>query len=506
MLTTVRFRPGILLDDPPYSTDGFWVDGDMVRFRLGEPESIGGWEKYHPSAVEGKARQIYEWFTNVGAAWVGIGTHTKLYVLGGGELHDITPADLAAGYEFSITSDGWGSSAWGENSWGDSGTVLDNQARIWALANWGEWLLASPRGGTIYQWELDTSSPAAPVANAPERVGQIVVTPEGFCIALGATEGTGSTYIPTLVRWCSQRDLEDWSPSALDLAGDQQLQFGSMIVGGISTKLGTLIWSDTSLLVMRYLGDAEFVFSFELLGNECGLIGPNAAVERDGNAFWMTPAGTFYSYEGGAPRPMVCPFQSLIRDNLVAVQADLVYAAINPVFNEILFFLPMGPDYEISRVIAFNYAESVWYTWTLARTCWTDGGRIGNPIAVAPDGMIYRHEVGTDADGAALESFITSWPFEFASSRDGDGDRTFNILRCAPDIKATGPVDVTLITRRWMQDAVEHSKTRTYTPSTTKLDLRVQGRQAQLRVKSNTVGTRWRLAKCRFDIVPAGRR
>jgi len=44
-LQTLEFQPGIDKEGTDYSAKGGWVDGNLVRFRKGRVEKVGGWQK-----------------------------------------------------------------------------------------------------------------------------------------------------------------------------------------------------------------------------------------------------------------------------------------------------------------------------------------------------------------------------------------------------------------------------------------------------------------------------
>ena len=90
-LNKLIFQPGISSDITPYSTEGGFVDGDKIRFRLGTPEKIGGWSKYSTSTYEGSARRLMNWVALDGSDFLGIGTHLKYYIEEGQLFNDITP-------------------------------------------------------------------------------------------------------------------------------------------------------------------------------------------------------------------------------------------------------------------------------------------------------------------------------------------------------------------------------------------------------------------------------
>jgi len=90
-LNKIVFKSGIVSDITPYSNEGGFVDGDKIRFRLGSPEKIGGWEKFSTNTYEGSARRLHNWVALDGSDFLGIGTHLKYYIEEGQAFNDITP-------------------------------------------------------------------------------------------------------------------------------------------------------------------------------------------------------------------------------------------------------------------------------------------------------------------------------------------------------------------------------------------------------------------------------
>ena len=99
-LNKITFKSGIVSDITPYSNEGGFVDGDKIRFRLGSPEKIGGWEKFSPNTYLGSARRLHNWVALDGSDFMGIGTHLKYYIEEGQTFSDISPirSTTSAGY------------------------------------------------------------------------------------------------------------------------------------------------------------------------------------------------------------------------------------------------------------------------------------------------------------------------------------------------------------------------------------------------------------------------
>jgi hypothetical protein len=429
---------------------------------------------------------------------------------GGGGAAVAIRYDIVIGNEYGAATFGWGIGPWGAGTWGtprDAAIVI--APRTWSLANWGENLLAVPRNGGLYEWSTSSGDRAVLIstaegysADAPTQITSMFVTPERFIVLLGTKEyGTG-TFDPSLVRWCNQEANDEWAQISTNLAGEYKLSSGSRIVAGTVSRLQNLIWTDTSLYSMRYLGDTEFIFGFDLIGTNCGLAGPMAFAEKDGVAFWMTPNGQFMMYDGSAPRALTCPVRRFVFDQIVRSQYDVLTCGLNSEFGEVWWWYPTDPAApEVNRYVAFNLVENAWHIGDVARTSWVDKSTFSKPVAVGADGYVYIHETGVDADGAALPASIRAAPFDMS-----DGEQIMAVHRIVPDLELAGTLDIRLETRRWPQGPVEVNKTRTFTTTMQKVDIRAQGRQASLEFTADAVGDWFRLGDIRLDLTEAGRR
>ena len=100
------FNPGINKEGTDYTAEGGWFDGNLVRFRKGFPEKIGGWVKYLTESYDGTGRKLLGWVALDGTRLLGLGTRTKLYVQEGADFDDITPirATSTNGVVFAATN------------------------------------------------------------------------------------------------------------------------------------------------------------------------------------------------------------------------------------------------------------------------------------------------------------------------------------------------------------------------------------------------------------------
>ena len=90
-LQKLQFKPGVNRDQTNYSNEGGWNSCDKIRFRSGFPQKIGGWLRYGQFTLKGVCRQMFGWITSFSDNLVAYGTSKKVYLEGGGFLHDITP-------------------------------------------------------------------------------------------------------------------------------------------------------------------------------------------------------------------------------------------------------------------------------------------------------------------------------------------------------------------------------------------------------------------------------
>jgi hypothetical protein len=255
---------------------------------------------------------------------------------------------------------------------------------------------------------------------------------------------------------------------------------------------------------MRFLGDTVFVYGFDLLGSGCGLLGPNAVVEKDGSAFWASSSGQFFMFDGAAPRPIQSNVEKFFYGNLAPSQGDKVYAALVSQYTEVWWFYPHVEDgNEVSRYVIYNWSTGSWSCGTLSRSSWVDAGVLPNPMGVTTGGTVYWHERGATNDGNAMDAFIEAAPIDI-----GDGDVLMRVNRIVPDFaQLTGVVDITVTTKPWPQGAEATQGPYQVTSTTEKVDMRATGRQIGFRVATGAgSGTRWRLGAMRVDATPTGSR
>ena len=412
---------------------------------------------------------------------------------------------------------GWGTGGWGTGGWGNStgsapqtGTPIT--ATDWTLANWGEDLLACPKGGTIYYWPPESGyQTAIPVPNAPPLCNGIMVAmPSQILVAWGATStlSLGAVQDPMLVAWSTVGDFTVWEASSANLAGNYRLPRGSTIVGGFQSSFRTLLFTDIECYAMDYI-NYPLVFSFNKVGNNCGLIGGSAVAEVGGVVFWMG-AENFFALSGSGVQSVKCPVWDAIFQDLDRTNAYKAVAGTNSSFNEIWWFYPSlsGGTGENDKFVKFNITENAWDYGVLARTAWLDQSAIGPPIAAGSDQFLYQHETSTDANGSALTPSFTTGYFAVA-----EGEQIAFLDWFLPDMRfglyngtPSASVQFTFNALMYTGDTPVSYGPYTVTSTTEYIPLRFRARFVSITAGSSDLGSFWRLGRPRFRLAPDGRR
>ena len=198
---------------------------------------------------------------------------------------------LNVGLDVYVSGSGWGANAWGVGTFGEATALSNtNQLRIWTHDNFGENLIINQRNAGIYKWvENDgTSTRAVQLsgisgANQVPTVGLQVITSEKdrHLIVLGADIVSGSTRTgtidPMFIAFSDQENELEFEPKTTNTAGSLRLSSGSSIIGAVKSRQEILIWTDTALYSMQFIGP-PFTFGVNLINEGIGLVGPKAAV------------------------------------------------------------------------------------------------------------------------------------------------------------------------------------------------------------------------------------
>jgi len=620
-------QPGIVTDVTAYMAEGGWVDSNLIRFRNGRAEKVGGWVRESTTkAVQfgfssgfssgfagdtfndaqsftGVARAMKAWTALDGSRYLAVATHQKVELLSNGIIYDITPIresvtledaisttsglstvtitdvnhNLVAGdFIFVNTQDvavdgvtlygeytvesvtdadnyvidsritasgttalagdtltidyllevgsennggmtGWGGGTWGSAGSGGGGWGMPRESsdglklRQWSLDNWGEDLLACVRDGKIYKWDATTGPSArltvlsgAPVQNSFILVAQ----PSRHLIAFGSEVFSTSIFDPMIIRWASQESLTDWDSSdPLNTAGEYRLPQGNYIVGALQTRGEILVFTDTDVYSMRYIGGDD-IFQFQPLGTNISTVSQHSMVDLNGVAFWKG-VDNFYMYDG-LVRVLASTVAKYIFDEdgdgrINFFQKEKTYCGINKEFNEIWWFYPKYDETECSNYIKYNYAEQVWDYGVLERTAWIDKGTFEKPYGINADGVLYVHEVGKDNDSQPMDAYITTAYFDI-----DDGEQIMFVDRIVPDIRlpANRNIEISILTKKYPHPNATIITKGPYffDDSDTKISTRARGRQMALHFESNATGGDFEIGKIRLGFQTDGER
>jgi len=456
-LTKLQVAPGIDKQNTEYGAEGRWVDSDNVRFRYGQPEKIGGWEKVSSDALLGATRAILTWSSNAGVNYAMYGTNKKLYAYSEGSYGDITPtretgsitefgttntsktvtvtdashgcligdhvtissvsadvggitqanlqnefeiltavddntytiespaaatstatgATATATYQInsgpatSIYGYGWGASVWDSTGdsdkgrWGNTREGLTGAQAVklvaenWALDNWGEDVLAQKFDGGLYYWDTSSglsSNVAATtsVSAAPTKSRFMLVSGDDrhvICFGTETTIATTTTQDNMFIRWSDQEEVNTWTPTATNTAGSQRLTAGNKINSAVRSRGAILIWTDTALYQMQFIGP-PFTFGFKQLGDNCGAVGIDASIDISGITYWMGN-DSFFTFDG-AVKKIPCTVQDYVFDDINKNAFNEVFCASNSDFNEVTWFYPSADSLQIDRHVTFN--------------------------------------------------------------------------------------------------------------------------------------------------------
>ena len=448
---------------------------------------------------------------------------------------------INTGLDESVAGAGWGAGTWGRGGWGTSIALNSgNTLRLWSQDTWGEDLIFNVHNGGIYYWQSmsgtalqipPTTNPATRAVtikslssdpSCPAVATQILVSDrDRHLIAFGADNFIASNGTidpdqdPMLIRWSDQEDFTTWYPTATNSAGDLRLGTGSHIVRAVETKREILVFTDTALYSMQFIGP-PYTYGIQQVSTNTTTIAYNGFAVVEDNVLWMG-MNKFYIYAGSTDE-LPCTVKEYVFNNLNRAQSNKIFASVNSEFNEITWFYPSANSSENDSYVTYNYAEKAWTYGSLARTAWLDRGVLEYPVAAGTDGYLYYHEYGTD-DGSqnppvAINSYIESSPFDL-----GEGDQFSFIKKIIPDITFVNSTDTpTAAMTLKMQNfpgsnysqtsasPVVQSATVPVEQFTQQAFVRLRGRQATFKVESDKVGTRWILGSPRLDIQPDGRR
>ena len=459
-------------------------------------------------------------------------------------------ADNAAVVQ-STTFTGWGAAA-------PAGQGIGQQLRTWSQSNYGEDLIFNPRGGALYYWANSASAttfsrgqylgPSTAVvtksgtittdASCPTVANFVMVSDASrFVLAFGVNDYGSTVQDPLLIRWSDQESFATWIPAITNQAGSYRLSHGSQIITAMQTRQEILVLTDSAIYSMQYLGP-PYVWSFQIMGDNISIAGPNAIATANNITYWM---GTdkFYMYSGRV-QTLPSSLRQYVYNDINLDQSFQFMAGTNEGYNEVWWQYCSSGSNVINRYVIYNHLDNVWYygNWdnyqdvSQGRTAWLDSALRAYPMATtygvaggSTNTLLVYHESGVD-DGTVNPSVpivaqVTSSDFDI-----GDGHNFGFVWRLIPDLTFDGsdvnqPTAMFTVLPRANSGAPygpannpdvvstqNYQNQRTYAIQqfTQQVYVRIRGRQMAFKISSDELGVQWQLGVPRIDIRPDGRR
>jgi hypothetical protein len=429
----------------------------------------------------------------------------------------------------------------GTYGWGEAYTSgVGQQLRLWTNDNYGQDLVIAPRGGPIAYWGANTGISTraellSNLANAatysgqfvPHTTNQVISSAiQRFVIAFGAnsydSNNAATTFNPMLVRWSDQENPYEWVPDVTNQSGEFPLSNGSFIMCARNTRQEILVWTDTAIYSMQYLGP-PYIWGFQILMDNISIMSPNASITINNVTYWMG-IDKFYMYTGRV-ETLPCSLWQYVFDDINKDQAFQVFCGSNESYNEVWWFYCSQGSNDIDKYIIYNYLERTWYYGTMARTAWLDSSARQFPMAADYNNRILFHESSVDdvsgLTPVPINAYVQSSDFDI-----GDGHNFGFVWRILPDINFTGSnVDNPYVTmqvkprrnagtpygtadnpRVTSSDNYTNAPIYTVQEFTGQVYTRLRGRQLAFRIESDSLGVSWQLGSPRIDIRNDGRR
>jgi hypothetical protein len=471
---------------------------------------------------------------------IEVATAATSTVVGGGGTAISVQMQINPGNAITVYGYGWGVGTWGRNAWGlgsDQPIVLPQ--RDWWFDNFDNDLVMNIRNGEGYWWERGTTTDPQTALNTraislsayataqgftaasvPVKIMQLLVSQQDkHLLAFGAVP-FGSTnpadFDPLLIRWADQDTPGDWTPAVTNTAGFLRVSRGSRIVRALPTRQEILVWTDSHLYTLQFLGTSD-VFGLQEYADNISIMSSRAVASAANITYWMGQ-DKFYAYTGRV-ETLPCTLRNHVFNNFNLNQSDQVVCGTNEQWNEVWWFYPTADSDYNNAYVVYNHLERIWYYGTIDRTAWLDTAvryypQAANTPGGTSTGLLYEHENGINDDTLPMTSFIQSSDFDL-----DDGDQFMLTRRILPDISfatstATAAEATLTVRPRNFPGApvsidpadAQRVITSSVNQYTDQVFVRARARQMAIKISSDQLGVQWQLGAPRLDARPDGRR
>jgi hypothetical protein len=440
--------------------------------------------------------------------------------------------EIPIGFAGGTYGYGWSTGTWGRGAWGSGVTVPTNlNQRDWYFDNFDNDLVFNIRGGAIYIWQRGSLSNPTTALNTravllsslvgasdvPDEAYQVLVSQnDKHLLAFGCTPFGGGDLDPLLIRWANQDDPTDWTPSATNSAGFIRVSRGSRIIRGLATRQEILVFTESHLFALQFLGTTD-VFGLQEYADNISIVSPRAVTSANNITYWMGK-DKFYSYSGRVDT-LPCTLRNHVFNDLNFNQTNQIFSSTNEGWNEIWWFYPSRNSNVVDKYVIYNHLERIWYYGDLERTAWLDTPLRAYPQAVQSDlttqtSIVYDHENGVNDGVLPMASFIESNDVDL-----NDGDKFMLTKRMIPDVSfagstATNPtVTYALRPRNFPGAAYQFDANDTQNIIETSVDqytnqvfIRARARQMAFKIASSDLGVNWQLGAPRLEGREDGKR
>jgi hypothetical protein len=350
-----------------------------------------------------------------------------------------------------------------------------------------------------------------------------------FVFAFGCNDYASSTQDPLLIRWSDQENAAMWTPALTNQAGSLRLTHGSQIITALQSRQEVLVWTDSTIYSLQYLG-YPIVWGSEVLSDNISIINQNAVSVASGVVYWMG-SDKFYKYDGRV-QTLNCDLREYIFNDFNNNQDQQVFSGTNEGFNEVWWFYCSNASTVVDKYVIYNYSENIWYYGTMGRTAWLDTGILPNPLAATYSNNLVYHESGIDnnqdATTVGIEAYITSTEFDLNVDEGvaADGYQFALIRKILPDLTFRGSTVLTPSATFYIyplydsgsgyldpsslggvnSSAIVKMASANVEEFTEQLFLRVRGRQFAIKIVSTGIGVMWQLGATRIEFRQDGRR